>query len=51
MQTNVDVHIAMVCLKTGGDQKPNIQWSFVEDKHIVVSTKWEDTFARSVINS
>ena len=41
----------MVCLKIGGCWKPNIQWSFLEDKDIAISLKWEDIFARSVINA
>ena len=42
METNVDKHIAIICLKTCGDQKPNIQFGFVKENKIAISFKWED---------
>ena len=45
------IRIVKVCPKTSGDWRPSFLWSFMEHKKLVVSTKWEDKFAKSVLNS
>ena len=37
--------------KFGGDWRPSFQWSFMEHNKLAISTKWEDIFARSALNS
>ena len=52
METIVVIYeLQKFCPKTGGDWRPSFRWSLMEHNKITISTKWDERFAQSILNS